>query len=146
VRIREGAPAQVRVDQNRVIEGRVRNVSPEVDRASRLGRVRIALPRDPVLRIGAFARGDVELARRHGVAVPISSVIYGAEGATVQVVVDDKVQSRRVRTGLSSEGFVQIDRGVSTGDLVIARAGSFLRDGDAVRPVIREAARVEGVR
>jgi RND family efflux transporter MFP subunit len=140
VRLREGATAQVAVGQGRTIEGRVRNVLPEVERATRLGRVRIALPRDPVLRIGSFARGDVELARRKGVAVPTSSVIYDAEGAVVQVVVNDKVQARRVRTGLSSEGFVLIEDGVAAGDLVVTRAGSFLRDGDAVRPVVAETA------
>jgi RND family efflux transporter MFP subunit len=146
VRIREGAPARVQVEQDRWLEGRVRNVSPEVDRASRLGRIRISLPRDPVLRIGAFARGDVELARRRGVAVPVASVIYGAEGATVQVVIDDTVQARRVRTGLSSSGFVQIDDGVAAGELVVARAGSFLRDGDAVRPVLTETAQAKETR
>jgi len=146
VRIREGAPAQVRVEQNRVVDGKVRNVSPEVDRATRLGRVRIALPRDPVLRIGAFARGDVELARRTGVAVPVSSVIYGANGATVQVVVNDRVEARHVRTGLSAEGFVQIEEGVADGETIVARAGSFLRDGDIVRPMIGPTAQAEGAR
>jgi HlyD family secretion protein len=128
------------------VEGRVRNVSPEVERATRLGRVRIALPRDPVLRIGAFARGDVELARGRGVAVPASAVIYAADGPIVQVVVDDRVQARHVRTGLSSEGFVQIEDGVAAGEAVVTRAGSFLRDGDAVRPVLAATAQAEGAR
>jgi RND family efflux transporter MFP subunit len=140
VRIREGATAQVTIEPGRSIEGRVRNVSPEVDRATRLGRVRVALPRDPILRIGSFARGTVELARRRGVAVPASAVVYGADGSTVQVVVDDRVQARQVRTGLASEGFVEIVEGVAAGNLVVTRAGSFLRDGDAVRPMVAETA------
>ena len=139
-RIREGAPAQVTVEPGRTIQGRVRNIFPEVDRATRLGRVRISLPSDDTLRIGAFARGEVELARRTGVAVPTASVIYGASGPIVQVVVDDKVQARRVRTGLTAEGYVQIENGVAAGDRVVARAGSFLRDGDIVRPVLAATA------
>ncbi|HEV2559073.1 MAG TPA: efflux RND transporter periplasmic adaptor subunit [Microvirga sp.] len=138
LRIREGAPARVSLDGGRVIEGRVRNVFPEVDRATRLGKVRITLGNDPALRIGAFARGTVELARRTGVAVPTASVIYGLEGATVQVVVNDRVQARRVRTGLQADGIVEIQEGVAAGELVVAKAGSFLRDGDAVRPVVAE--------
>ena len=39
------------------VDGTVRLVSPEVDKATRLGRVRIFLGDDPRLRIGAFARG-----------------------------------------------------------------------------------------
>jgi RND family efflux transporter MFP subunit len=145
VRLREGAAAQVGIDPGRTIEGRVRNISPEVDRATRLGRVRIALPRDPALRIGAFARGTVELARTTGVAVPLSAVLYGPRGATVQIVVDGRVETRQVRTGLSADGFIQVE-GVRAGDLVVTRAGSFLRDGDAVRPVLAAAAQVEGTR
>lgn len=145
VRLHEGAPAQVSIDQGRAIEGRVRNISPEVDRTTRLGRVRIALPRDPALRIGAFARGTVELARTTGVAVPLSAVLYSPKGAEVQIVVDERIQTRPVRTGLSAEGFIQVE-GVGTGDLVVTRAGSFLRDGDAVRPVIAVSAQAEGAR
>ena len=118
------------VENGRVVEGRVRNVFPEIDRATRLGKVRIALPKEAPLRIGAFARGTVELARRTGIAVPIASVIYGTDGPAVQVVVDNKVQARRVRPGLASDGFVQVEEGVAAGDLVVAKAGSFLRDGD----------------
>lgn len=145
VRLREGAPAQVSIDQGRTIEGRVRNISPEVDRATRLGRVRVALPRDPALRIGAFARGTVELARTTAVAVPLSAVLYSTKGAAVQVVIDERIETRQVRPGLSADGFVQVE-GVSTGDLVVTRAGSFLRDGDAVRPVLAESAQAEGAR
>jgi HlyD family secretion protein len=145
VRLREGAPAQIGIDQGRTIEGRVRNISPEVDRTTRLGRVRIALPRDPALRIGAFARGTVELARTTGVAVPLSAVLYSAKGAAVQIVVDGRIQTRQIRTALSADSFIQVE-GISTGDLVVTRAGSFLRDGDAVRPVLAEAAQADGVR
>jgi HlyD family secretion protein len=145
VRLREGALAQVSIDQGRTIDGRVRNISPEVDRTTRLGRVRIALPRDPALRIGAFARGTVELARTTGVAVPLSAVLYSAKGALVQIVVDERIETRQVRTGLSADGFIQVE-GVSTGDMVVTRAGSFLRDRDAVRPVLAEAAQADGVR
>jgi HlyD family secretion protein len=138
LRVREGAAAEISMGQDRTIRGRVRNVLPEVDRATRLGKVRISLGSDPSLRIGAFARGTVEIARRTGVAVPVSSVVYGAEGATAQVVAGNKVQSRRVRTGLSAEGFVEIETGIASGELVVAKAGSFLRDGDTVRAVVSD--------
>jgi HlyD family secretion protein len=40
-----------------------------------------------------------------------------------------------VETGLASEGQVQIGKGLAEGDLVVLRAGAFLRDGDPVRPM-----------
>ncbi len=146
-RLREGAPAMIAVDATRTVTGRVRNVYPEVDRATRLGTVRVALPRDTVVRIGSFARGTVEIARKTGIVVPVGSVIYGQDGATVQVVVDNKVHTRAVKPGLAADGFVQLQEGVAVGDLIVAKAGSFLRDGDVVRPVPADkTAAAEGVR
>ncbi|HEX8166457.1 MAG TPA: efflux RND transporter periplasmic adaptor subunit [Beijerinckiaceae bacterium] len=138
-RLREGAEAEVTVDGQRYITGRIRNIFPEVDRATRLGKVRIALPKDEGLRIGSFARGTVVVARHTGVAVPTASVLYGTEGPIVLAVVDDKVQARRVATGLNAEGFVEVMQGLKSGEAVVARAGSFLRDGDVVRPVAPDA-------
>ena len=107
-----------------------------MDRATRLGKVRIRLGDDPALRIGAFARGNVEVARRTGVAVPVSSLLYAADGrASVLVAKDGRVEARSVTTGLSAEGFTEIRAGVAAGEPVVARAGSFLRDGDRVRAV-----------
>jgi RND family efflux transporter MFP subunit len=134
-RVREGAPAEIVIDGTRTAAGRVRNVFPEVDRTTRLGTIRIALPKDAAPRIGSFARGTVELARRTGVAVPVGSVLYGADGPTVQVVTENRVRTRAVKPDLSADGFVQLKEGVAAGDLVVAKAGSFLRDGDVVRPV-----------
>ena len=138
-RLKEGAAAEVTVDGQRFIAGKIRNIFPEVDRATRLGKVRIALPKDEGLRIGSFARGTVVVARRTGVAVPTASVLYGAAGPTVLAVVDDKVQARRVATGLNAEGFVEVTDGLKSGEAVVARAGSFLRDGDVVRAIAAEA-------
>ncbi len=135
-RMKVGDPARLTVDQGRAITGSVRRVYPEVDRMTRLGKVRIRLGDDPSLRIGAFARGNVEVARREGIAVPVSSLLYGADGrASVLVAKDGKVEARTVTPGLSSDGYTEIRAGVAAGERVVARAGSFLRDGDRVRAV-----------
>ncbi|MBE7247810.1 MAG: efflux RND transporter periplasmic adaptor subunit, partial [Actinomycetospora chiangmaiensis] len=79
-RLQVSNPASLDLDDGRRLSGKVRRVYPEVDRATRLGKVRIRLGDDPALRIGAFARGNVEVARRTGVAVPVSSLLYAADG------------------------------------------------------------------
>ena len=141
-RLHAGAPARLEAEDGRVIPGAVRRVYPEVERATRLGRVRIRLEPDPALHIGAFARGRVEVARREGVAVPLAAVLYAADGsASVLAVAEGRVSARQVETGLSAEGFTEIRSGIAAGESVVARAGSFLRDGDRVRPVPSAAAR-----
>ena len=139
-RIKVGDPARLDLEDGRQIVGKVRRVYPEVDRTTRLGKVRIALGDDPTLRIGAFGRGTVEVARRAGVAVPVSSLLFAADGsAGVLVAKDGRVEARKVMPGLSAAGFSEIRSGLSAGEAVVARAGSFLRDGDRVRAVPPDA-------
>jgi len=134
--LREGSPAWIEIGGGERIQGRVRAVYPEVDKASRLGKVRIRLDADPRLRIGTFARGAVEIARTRDVTVPQASVLYGGpKRSSVLVVTGDRVEARAVRTGLSDDADIEISSGLADGEQVVARAGSFLRDGDRVRAV-----------
>jgi HlyD family secretion protein len=54
----------------------------------------------------------------------------------VQVVVDGKVATRRIETGLTAGSQVEVRSGLAVGDLVVAKSGTFLRNGDAVRTVL----------
>lgn len=128
-----GQKARVDVAGVGNVDGTVRLISPEVDKQTRLGRVRVFLGPDPRLRIGTFARGNINTASSRGIAVPNSAVVFDADGAFVQVVVDGRVQRRDVKTGLIARGLVEVRSGIKDGDIVVARAGTFLRDGDAVR-------------
>lgn len=124
--------------------GTVRLISNEVDKATRLGRVRIALADEVRARVGAFASAVVDIARREGVAVPASAVARGERGRAVQVVEEGRVELRRVETGLAVRDVVEITEGLRPGEMVVARAAAFLRAGDQVRPVpagVRESSR-----
>ena len=144
--IRIGQPTRVEVTGLGTIVGRVRLVSPEVDKATRLGRVRIFLGDNEGLRIGAFARGSIETASGRGLAVPASAILYGPDGASVQVVRANRVETRRVRTGLASGALVEVREGLREGESVVSRSGTFLRDGDAVRPVAGDRSKLSDAR
>jgi RND family efflux transporter MFP subunit len=133
--IRAGQKARVEVAGLGEVVGAVRLVSPEVDKGTRLGRVRIFLGDNPGLRVGSFGRAGIETATSDGLAVPAAAVLYGLGGPTVQVVRDNRVETRAIRTGLAANALVEVREGLADGDLVVARAGTFLRDGDTVRPV-----------
>lgn len=120
------------------VDGTVRLVSAEVDKSSRLGRIKIALADDPRLKPGAYARALVSLGARQGLVVPQSAVMFDAEGAYVLVVKDGTVAMRRVAPALKSRGRVLVAEGLTGDDLVVARAGGFLREGDRVNPVEAE--------
>jgi multidrug efflux pump subunit AcrA (membrane-fusion protein) len=122
------------------LSGRVRFVSPEISPITQSGAARISITHDKRLRLGTFARANIEVGTSCGTSVPLSAVLYGSDGALVQVVRDNRVQTHLVRVGLLSQGNVEIREGLKAGDLVVKRAGTFLREGDQVRPVIEEEA------
>ena len=135
--VKIGQSARVDVAGLCEIAGTVRLVSPEVDKATRLGRVRIYLGDNPGLRVGA--RGTIQTATSRGLAVPASAVLYAPDGPSVQVVRDHRVETRPVKIGLAVGALAEVREGLSEGDLVVSRAGTFLRDGDAVRPLLGKA-------
>ncbi len=143
-KVKAGQEARIKASGGIEATGTVRIVSPEVDKEKRLGNVRIFIGDRPDLKIGAFGRGTIETGTGRAVAVPLSAVLYTDDGATVQVVADGKVVTRPVKSGHETNGMVAIESGLSEGDLVVAKAGTFLRDGDAVRPLKPDEQRAPG--
>ena len=117
------------------LPGKVRVISTAINPTTQLGQVRVFIGNDPKLRVGAFGRAKIEVAQRCGAAVPLSAVLYGSGGPVVQVVRDGRIETRRVSVGLIAAGQAEIREGLEEGDMVVARAGAFLREGDRVRPV-----------
>lgn len=141
-KIHLGQAAIVTVGDGEAIDGRVRAVLPEVDRVSRLGRVRIAFDRNLRLHPGAFAGGVIETARRTSIAVPAGAVLYDPSGTALQTVAGDTIVVNRIRTGLRMGNLVEILSGLVEGDVVVAHAGPFLGEGDRVTPVFPAAGEI----
>ena len=140
-RLSVGMPAKLRLPGAADdVAGTVRLVNQEVDKASRTGKVRIALADVSHARIGAFASGEVDLARRNGVGVPASALSRDREGARILVVRDGRVEERRVGPGIVEGDAVEIRDGIAEGEIIVARAAAFLRPGDRVRAVAEVAA------
>lgn len=138
-KLSSGLPAKIKVVGVGELPGRVRFVSNTVDPATQLGEVHVSIGYDERLKPGMFARAIINLGRRcDRAAIPQSALLYGEEGSVVQVVRDERVESRIVTTGLKSAGKIEILQGIVEGDMVVARAGAFLRDGDRVVPVVVE--------
>jgi HlyD family secretion protein len=118
------------------LASKVRFISKAINQMTQLGEVRLILDADPRLRVGAFGRGKIEIGQRCGLAIPLSAVLYALGSPVVQVVRDEKVETRKVTVGLMKGGDVEIRDGLSEGEAVVMRAGAFLRDGDRVRPAM----------
>jgi multidrug efflux pump subunit AcrA (membrane-fusion protein) len=134
LKLNPGATVRISRDNAPDLVGRVRLVSPQIDRTTQLGRVRIAISSNPSLKVGMFARANIDAKRSCGVAVPRTAIDH----LTVQVVKGSTVETRKVRTGLVSDTSTEILEGLDVGEIVVADAGSSLHDGDQIKTVFAE--------
>ena len=86
----------------------------------------IALPHNPAIKVGMFARATIDANRSCGVAVPKPALDH----STVQVVKDNTSKRARSRSGCSPIPIIEIREGIGSGEIVVADAGTSLHDGD----------------
>lgn len=134
-KLQPGVPAEVTLADGAVVHGQVRLVSPRVDTSTKLGRVRIALPVDPRVRTGGFARAAFSGVSHPSLAVPETAVRYDADGAAVMVVdAHNRTARVPVTTGQHGGGYVELLTGPPAGSRVVAKASAQLTPGDYVKP------------
>src|SRR5262245_29559501 len=133
-KLNPGVTARITRDNAPDVIGRVRLVSPQIDRTTQLGHVRIAVTNNPTLKIGMFARASIDAKRSCGVAIPHTAIDH----LTVQVIKGNTVETRKVRVGLTSDTSTEILEGLEVGEIVVADAGSSLHDGDLVKTIFAD--------
>ena len=131
--------ARIKVIGAGEVDGRVRRLSTTVEPNSQLGQVFIGITTNRKLLVNSSGRAQIKTGQSCGISVPLTAILYGSAGTVVQVVRRQRVETRRVETGLMSAGQVEIRDGIVEGDIVVARAGALLREGDPVRPVMAAA-------
>jgi multidrug efflux pump subunit AcrA (membrane-fusion protein) len=135
-----GQQATIRVVGAPAVQGIVRGVSSTIDPVTQVGQVRIQIiTQRPRLLVNASGRATIKTGQSCNFAVPLTAILYGSGGAVIQVVRRQRVETRRVEIGLMQAGQVEIKEGLFEGDIVVARAGGLLREGDPVRTVMLEA-------
>ena len=136
LRIAVGQTATLTVSgSGQALTGAVRLVEPTIDATSRLGRARIAIDSDSPLRPGMFVSADIIVADRDTLVIPVTALSSTGGLTTVMKVTDGRVARTPVKTGIRDGGFVEIVDGLAQGDLVVAKAGAFVRDGDNITPI-----------
>ncbi|QPF92172.1 efflux RND transporter periplasmic adaptor subunit [Bradyrhizobium commune] len=128
--------ATVRIPGAGDVEGKVRRIGPTVEPNIQQGMVYIGISTQRRLLINASGRALIKTGQSCNVAVPLTAVQYSSAGTVVQVIRRNRVETKRVEIGLMSGGNIEVRDGLNEGDIVVARAGALLREGDPVRPVM----------
>ncbi len=117
------------------LTGKIRLVEPKIDQTTRLGTVRIEIAQSDKVRSGMFAEARILAAEHVALAIPVTAVSSGPDGATVMKVSDGNVTRIEIETGIRDGGYVEVIGGLAEGDSLVTKAGAFVRDGDRINPV-----------
>ncbi|RZM95279.1 efflux transporter periplasmic adaptor subunit [Bradyrhizobium genosp. SA-3] len=131
--------ATVRIAGAGDIDGKIRRIGPTVEQNIQQGMVYIGISSQKRLLLNASGRALIKTGQSCNVAVPLTAVQYSSAGTVVQVIRRNRVETKRVEIGLMSGGNIEVRDGLNDGDVIVARAGALLREGDPVRPVMASA-------
>lgn len=133
-RIVKGQPVRVKVEAtNREVIGKVDEIVPAVDAASRTFIVKILIPQDPVLRTGMYGQAIIKAGQENRIMMPEEAVLRWASFTGVYIV-DRQRQARLqfVTLGREENGQVEVLSGLNNGDRIIVKGKDRVNDGDKV--------------
>lgn len=137
VRLQEGMPVKVTLPgRDRPAAGTLRRKAAKLDPVTRNGDVHIALDGEEMVTSGVFVRGKVDVSERRNILLPGSAVKTVRGMDTIFVVTEGTVDVRTVAVGARQGGFVEVTDGIKDGEMVVLKAGGFLKARDKVQPVM----------
>ena len=141
--LRVDSPVAVRLwaEPDATIRGRVREVSPAADPATRTYTVRVAVPPQPNVRLGMTATVQMASNADAGLRAPLSSLHYEAGKAGVWLVERGAVRRVPVQVVGQAGNDVLLGAGVQAGQAVVTAGVNLLRQGQKVRILQADVAR-----
>ncbi len=133
--IENGMAATVTIGELNV-KGQVYRVRPFVDVSTRTTQVEVAMDNPGDLKPGMFARVFiVEKELKNAIMIPAESVQTDGQIHWVMVSKEGKAHRIEVKTGVVSDGRIEIVEGLSPGDRLIVSGGRNLNDQDPVSEI-----------
>jgi len=121
--VRQGQQAPVLIDAlgDRELKGKVIEIVPAADPASRSFLVKVELPSDPALRSGLFGRAQFARGERRALLIPRTAVVERGQLQGIYVVDQNKIAGLRYITlGKPSATQIEVLAGLQAGETLIA--------------------------
>ena len=135
--IHVGDPVDVRVPSlNETARGKIARFADSVGSATRTMHTEVDVPNPKgILVPGAYAETDVRLNHSgSALVVPLQALDRTGDQASVMVVKNKQIETRKVIAGIQMPDVVEIKSGLSAGEQVVVSERSGLRAGEAVEP------------
>jgi hypothetical protein len=120
------------------LKGRVQEIVPTIDPASRTFIAKISLQAHPALRSGLYGTALLEGASRQAITIPAEAVVQRGQLESVFVVEDARARQRMVKLGEQRQGRRIVLAGIHPGDEVVLEPGA-MTDGTPLTVAAREA-------
>ncbi len=129
-----GFPVEVTLASHpdEIFSARVSMISPTIDPRTRTLRVKAELPNpEGRIRPGLFAHVDLGVSERKGaLVVPEDAIVQRAAGSIVfRLRPDERVERVKVEPGVVGDGWVEVQKGLRAGDVVVVRGQTRLAEG-----------------
>ncbi len=124
--VRLGEPVTIVIDSlaSQPITGKVVQIVPMADPASRTFTVKIELPPNPQIRSGLFGRARFSRGERESILVPQNALLHRGQLDAVYVVGKGDIASLRyVTLGKPSANNVEVLSGLESGERIVAQPG-----------------------
>jgi multidrug efflux system membrane fusion protein len=125
--VRQGQQVSVLVDAlgDREVKGRVVEIVPAADAASRSFLVKVELPSDPALRSGLFGRAHFTRGERVALLIPRTAVVERGQLQGIYVIDQSRIAGLRyVTLGKPSAAQVEVLAGLQSGEAFVADPGN----------------------
>jgi RND family efflux transporter MFP subunit len=145
--LRQVGEVKVRLwaDPDRAIPGKIREVSPVADPATRTYTVKVSIPASEDVRLGMTA--VVQLASQAAEAsaaqlrAPLSALVQNKGASSVWVIENGAVRLQPVRLGGVSGNDVVLASGVKPGQTIVTAGVNLLKNGQKVKILTADVAR-----
>jgi RND family efflux transporter MFP subunit len=125
--VRQGQQVSVSIDAlgDRELKGKVLEIVPAADPASRSFLVKVELPSDPALRSGLFGRAHFTRGERTALLIPRSAIVERGQLQGIYVLDQNRIAGLRYITlGKTSAQQVEVLAGLQAGEMLIGEPGS----------------------
>lgn len=120
--------------------GKIRQIAPSLDSATKTGLVYVDLERTSDLKAGNYVQGEFQLATTKALTVPASTVLRRDGRKYVGVLEGESVvRLREVELGPLTGKDIVVAEGLTGNEKIVATGLDFVSDGDTVRVVAEPA-------
>ncbi len=143
IRLQQGVRITSDANPDLRLSGRVQEINPLIDPASRIATVKVSLPASDLLRPGMFLRGAIITSAHQGLTLPAEAVLPQPDGShlvytlnSAQTNSDQTVTAKSVEIGeLLPNQHIEIKQGLLENDQVVVKGAAYLGQGDRVEIV-----------